>query len=108
MLSRDEGFTRYIVNPERTWGKHRSGGPPRAEAQKPAPNPEISRKRRVYANFFEKIAQTFCLLPFDTSQEPDGNCSEKPVQMNFFILGPPQEHPRENTPESTLGGFPHL
>ena len=29
----------------------------------------------------------FCLLPFDASQELDGNCSEKLVQMNFFILG---------------------
>ena len=27
----------------------------------------------------------FCLLPFDTSQEPDGNCSEKPV--GCFVSG---------------------
>ena len=29
----------------------------------------------------------FCLLRCDTSQEPNGNCSGKLVQMNSFILG---------------------
>ena len=43
-------------------------------------------QQSVYANFFEKFA-SFCLLPCDTSQEPNGNCSEKLDQRNFFILG---------------------
>ena len=34
-----------------------------------------------------KVRANFCLLPCDASQEPDGNCSHKLVQMNFFILG---------------------
>ena len=36
---------------------------------------------------FRKIRANFCLLPCDKSQEPKGNCSEKLVQMNFFMLG---------------------
>ena len=49
------------------------------EAPKPTQNPEIPKKNRVYANFFEKFARTlsFCPLACDTSQEPNGNCSEK-------------------------------
>ena len=41
-----------------------------------------------YTNFFKKIARTFLkLLPCDTSQAPNWNCSEKLAQMNFFIVG---------------------
>ena len=36
---------------------------------------------------FREVRANFCLLPCDTSQEPNGNCSEKLVQMNIFILG---------------------
>ena len=36
---------------------------------------------------FRKVRANFCLLPCDTSQESVGNCSEKLVQMNFFIVG---------------------
>ena len=35
----------------------------------------------------EKVRASFSLLSCDTSQEPDGNCSEKHVKMNLFILG---------------------
>ena len=46
------------------------------------------KQRRVYTMFFfRKVSANFCLLPCDTSQEPNGNCSKKLVQMNFFILG---------------------
>ena len=42
--------------------------------------------------FFRKVRANFCLLPCDIGQEPNGSCSEKLVQMNFFILlsGRPQ------------------
>ena len=33
------------------------------------------------------VRVNFWLLPSDTSWEPNRNCSEKLVQMNFFILG---------------------
>ena len=36
---------------------------------------------------FRKVRVNFCLLPCDTSQESNGNCSDKLVQMNIFILG---------------------
>ena len=57
------------------------------EARKPTQTPEIPRtkRHRVYTNFLEKFAQTFCRLPCDTSQDPNGNCSEIPVQMNFIF-----------------------
>ena len=32
-----------------------------------------------------RVRANFCLLPCGTSQEPDRNCSEKLVQMNFLI-----------------------
>ena len=44
---------------------------------------KIPRSREL----FQKVCVNFCLLPCDTSQEPNGNCYEKLVQMNFFILG---------------------
>ena len=40
---------------------------------------------RIDAIFFRKVRANFCLLPYDTSQEPNGNYLEKLVQMNFFI-----------------------
>ena len=36
---------------------------------------------------FRKLRANFCLLPYETSQEPNRNCSEKFVQMNFLIFG---------------------
>ena len=37
---------------------------------------------------FRKVRVNFCLRPCYTSQgSPTGNCSEKLVHMNFFILG---------------------
>ena len=36
---------------------------------------------------FRKVRANISLLSCDTSQEPNGNCSDKLVQMNFFILG---------------------
>ena len=49
------------------------------EAQKPTPNPEIPKKRRVYANFFEKFARTFALFPVTRVRSPT-----EIVQMNLF------------------------
>ena len=57
------------------------------EAQRPTQNPEIPKKTPRLHELFRKVRANFCLLPCDASQEPDGNCSEKLVQMNFFILG---------------------
>ena len=36
---------------------------------------------------FRKLRANFSKMPCDASQEPDGTCSEKLVQMNFCILG---------------------
>ena len=58
------------------------------EAQRPTRNPELpKKKRRVYTNFFEKFARTFAFFPVTRVRTPDGNCSEKLVQINFFFLG---------------------
>ena len=56
------------------------------EAPKPTQNPEIP-KNTALRELFRKVLVNFCLLLSEASQEPDGNCSEKLVQMNFFILG---------------------
>ena len=40
---------------------------------------------RLHKLFFFKVRANFCLFPCDTSQDPNGNCSEKLVEMNFFI-----------------------
>ena len=60
---------------------------PLIEARKPTQNPEIPKKYCVHANFFEKFARTFAFFPMTEVRKTDGNCSEKLVQMNFFILG---------------------
>ena len=51
--------------------------------------PKISKyhKKNAFTPTSSKNSPNFCLLRCDTSQEPDGNCSEKLAQMNFFILG---------------------
>ena len=56
------------------------------EAPKPTPSPEIPKRHRVYTNFSEKYGQTFAFFPVPC-QEPNRDCSEKLVQMNFLILG---------------------
>ena len=61
--------------------------PLQIEAPKPTQNPEIPKKTARLRELFRKVRANFCPLPYDTSQEPDGNCSDKLVQMNFFILG---------------------
>ena len=45
-------------------------------------NPKLPKKPRLH-NFVLKIHANFCLLPCDSSQEPNGNCSEN----NLFIQG---------------------
>ena len=46
---------------------------------------EISKKHRVYTNFFRKAGANFWLLPCDASQKHSGNCSERLVLMNFLF-----------------------
>ena len=37
---------------------------------------------------FSKVRAHFCLLPYNTSQEPNGNCSEKTCSDVFvFVWG---------------------
>ena len=45
------------------------------------------KKHTTFTRTFRKVRANFSLLSCDASQEPKGNCSEKLVQMNFFILG---------------------
>ena len=62
----------------------------RIEAQKPTQHPEIpqtTKKTPRLHDFFRKVRANFCLLPCDTSQEPNGYCSDKFVQMNSFYFG---------------------
>ena len=54
------------------------------ETQQPSQNPEITAR---LPEQFRKVRANFCLTACETSQETDGNCSEKLVHMNFFILG---------------------
>ena len=49
-----------------------------------SPNTKTTLRLR---ELFRKVRANFCLLPCDASQQPDGDCSEKLVQMNFSILG---------------------
>ena len=55
------------------------------EAEPPPKLPKY-QKNTAFTKLFRKVHANFCLLPCDTSQEPDGNCSEKLAHMNFFIL----------------------
>ena len=55
------------------------------EAQRPTQNPEIPKKHLVYTNFSRRVRVNFSLLPRDTSQEPNGDCSEKLVRMNVLF-----------------------
>ena len=47
----------------------------------PAPS-RNTKKNGAFTRTLSKVRMKFCLLPCDTSQEPNGNCSEKLVQMN--------------------------
>ena len=55
--------------------------------QKPTQYPEIPKTPRLH-ELFRKVCANFGFLPCETSQEPNGNCSENLVQMNFgCVLG---------------------
>ena len=49
------------------------------EAQKPTQNPDIPKKHRVHANFFEKFARTFAFFPVTRVRNPT-----EIVQKNLF------------------------
>ena len=51
------------------------------------PKSRNTKKTPRLRELFRKVRANFCPLPCDRSQEPNGNCSEKLVQMHFFILG---------------------
>ena len=58
--------------------------------EKPKPHPDSRNTKKEAARLHElirKVRADFCLLSCGMSQEPSRNCSEKPVQTNFFILG---------------------
>ena len=69
------GVDRRIFSPHSCW---KPKNPPKSQNTKKTP-----RLREL----FRQVHVNFRLLPCDTSQEPNGNCSEKLVQMHFFILG---------------------
>ena len=46
-----------------------------------------TKKTTCLHEHFRKVRVNFSLLSCDTSQEPNGNCSGKLVQVSFFILG---------------------
>ena len=54
---------------------------------KTRPKSKNTQKTLRSHELFRKVRANFCLLLCGASQEPNGNCSEKLVQMNFFILG---------------------
>ena len=51
------------------------------------PKSRNTKKTPRSHELLRKVRANFSLLSCDTSQEPGGNCSDKLVQMNFFILG---------------------
>ena len=51
------------------------------------PKSRNTQKTPRLHELLRKVRANFSLLSCDTSQEPDGNCSEKLVQMNFFYFG---------------------
>ena len=55
--------------------------------QRPTQNPEIPKKTACSHELLREVRVKFCLLPCGTSQEPNGNSSEKFVQMNFSFFG---------------------
>ena len=57
-----------------------------AEVQKPTPNSEMPKKPSLH-ELFREVGTNFFPLPYSTSQEPNGNCSERLVQMNCFVFG---------------------
>ena len=54
---------------------------------KPTPKSRNTKKTPRSHELFREVRANFCLLPCEASQELNRNCSEKLVQMNFFILG---------------------
>ena len=85
------------------------------EAKNPPQIPKTTPKTPRLHELFRKIRANFCLLPCDTSQEPNGNCSEKLVQTNLFYFGwflgvdfpfqvPEGHHPRGTTVREALRG----
>ena len=58
-------------------------GLPRANPPKIPKYPP--KKTLRLRELFQKVCANFCLVPCNMSQEPNANCSEKLVQMNFFI-----------------------
>ena len=56
------------------------------EAQKPPKIPKYQKTPRL-RELLRKVRANFCLLPCNTSQERDRNCSDKLVQMDFFNFG---------------------
>ena len=51
------------------------------------PKSRNTKKTPRSHELFQKVRANVSLLSCDTSQESSGNCSDKLVQMNFFILG---------------------
>ena len=55
------------------------------EARKATQNPEIPKKNTRSRELFEKVRANFSLLPCDTSQEPNGSCSENSFRWTFLF-----------------------
>ena len=51
------------------------------------PKSRNTKKTARLRELFRKVRANFRLLPCEASQEPNGNCSKKLVQMSFSILG---------------------
>ena len=51
------------------------------------PKSRNTKKTPRSHELFQKVRANFSLLSCDTSQEPNGTCSDKLVQMNFFYFG---------------------
>ena len=59
------------------------------EARKPTLNLEIQQNNTAFTRSFSKSSRELCLLRCDTSQEPNGNCSEKKKKTfsdELFVL----------------------
>ena len=75
----------YILEAEIVLGVlYRKGGKPKKVGTLGSRDRNTKKTPR-YHEPFRKVRVNFCPLRCDTSQEPNGNYSEKLVQMNFLV-----------------------
>ena len=65
------------------------------EAHKPPKTPKY-QQNTAFTRTFAKSSRELCLLPCDAIEQLSGNCSEKLVQMDFYIVTARVSHKARN------------